>query len=624
MTKPNSKTNGILENRNTQILVLVIVASSVRALFMGLFYNTFYWISIWSDSATYNQWARRIVTTNDWVGPDPFFMTPLYSYFLAIVYSIFGESLFAARLLQALAGVVTVLVVYLIGERLFSRKAGFAAGLITSVYGPFILSNNLILVETVKVFFLSLSVLFLLIAAERRTMWWWLVSGLALGLSSLCRPTDLLMVAVAVGWIVLYHQWPAKEKLLRSAAVLIGVVLVVAPVTIRNYTVSGELIFITSNGGLNFYLGNNAHAVGVYYNVDQLDLANDPDGRVYAETVLNRSLQHSEVSSYYFGKAVEFISSEPVRFLNLLFRKLLLLFHHKEISQLGYNYHFIGATSIPLLSYVPSFLIVGPLGVLGCYVSWKRRKALFLLYGSLAAQGAAVIFFFVTDRFRLSVMPFLILFAGEAVAYLFGLWKNKRLKELVIAGAVLTLALLLSTVLNYDIPDEFSTEYEYVGLMYFEAKQYENAMRAFKESLRYRDSFHIHNNIGNAHLATGNIPAALAEYEAGYARNPRQAISHFSKGTAYVSRRDWESALKAFQQAIEINPRFAAGHLNKGLTLYIMGRYPEALLSLERYTELERDASKLTTVYKDIENLKTLIKHQGTAQQSTSDRRSHE
>ncbi|MCZ6775684.1 MAG: glycosyltransferase family 39 protein [Ignavibacteria bacterium] len=610
MKKTTPKINKFFENRKALILTVVSSALLVRAIFLYLFSRTYLWMAIWSDSATYNQWARRIVVNHDWLGQDPFFMTPLYPYFLAITYSIFGFDLLAVRLVQLAIGVGAVVCVFFIGEQLFSRRVGFVAALIASVYGPFILYNNLLLVETLKVFFLVLTVSLLLFARERQQVRWWITSGASLGFAILCRPTDFMVMAVVGAWVFSFLQWSAQQKLVRFGGFVLGVIMLIVPVTVRNYAVSGEFVFITSNGGLNFYLGNNPQAVGVYYNVDRLDLANDPDGRVYAETLLNRTLSPSEVSAYWLSKSLDFVLGQPVDFLQLLGRKALLFFHHKEISQLGYNYQFINTTSIPLLSYLPSFLIVGPLGILGCILARKHWKELTLLYGVLFAEVIAVIAFFVTDRFRLSAMPFMILFAGYALVELYRQWQKKQVRNIVAAATILVAAILFTTALNYDIPDEFSTEYEYLGMLYFDAKQYDNAMRAYTEALRYRNSFHIHNNIGNVYLARGNIKSALAEYDIGYSLNPRQAISHFSRGTAFVSIQDWESALKACERAIEINPRFAPAYLNKGLTLYYMQRFPEALEYMERYTELERDRSKLATVYKDIENLRTIIQRQ--------------
>lgn len=610
MKKVPPEHNPYFENRRAIIITVIAAALIVRVIFLLQYYHTVFWYAVWSDSGYYNQWARRMVVNHDWLGSEPFFMTPLYPYFLALTYSVFGQDLLIVRILQNLAGVATVLCVFLVGEKLFSRKVGFAAGIIASAYGPFILSNNLILVETLKVFFLVMTLLLLLVARDKKHAGWWLAPGLTTGLAILCRPTDFLVVVVAALWTFLFIQKSAKEKVVRLTSFIAGVILLVAPVTLRNYLVSNEFILITSNGGLNFYLGNNPQAVGVYYNVDQLDLANDPDGRVYLETVFNKILKPSEVSSYWFSRAADFAVHQPLDLLQLLIRKAILFFHHKEISQLGYNYQFIYSTSVPLLSFLPSFIIIGPLAVVGCFIARKRWKELFLLYGILFAEFVGVIAFFVTDRFRLSAIPFMILFAGLAVVQLYERWQERRWKELHGAIVILVAAVLLTTVINYDIPDEFSTEYEYIGLTHFSARQYNEAMRAFNESLRYRNTFHIHNNIGNVFLAQRNVQAAIVEYAIGHSMNPRQAISYFNIGTAYVTLEDWESALRAFEKSIQINPRFEPAYLNKGLTLYFMQRYPEALKFLLFYTELEKDKSKLATVFKDIEKLKNILQQQ--------------
>jgi 4-amino-4-deoxy-L-arabinose transferase-like glycosyltransferase len=598
------------DNRTAVVFTVIAVALLARVLFMYLFYNTFYWISIWSDSATYNQWARRIVTSGDWIGQEPFFMTPLYPYFLAVLYKTFGLELFVVRLTQSLLGVATAVGIYFIGEHFFTRRAGFFAGLIAALYGPFLLCNNLVLVETLKVVLLVATLVLLIEAHRRNRRSWWLGAGVTLGLAILGRATDFLIVPVVFLWILLLPKWTWRKELKNLAVLLLGVVFVVLPVTVRNYAVSGEFVFITSNGGLNFYLGNNPKAVGVYYNVDQLDLANDPDGRVYAETILGKPLRPSEVSQFWMKRAVEFVRTQPFDFLELVGKKALLFFHYKEISQLGYNYQFIKETSIPLLAYFPTFLIVGPLAILGLALGLRRWRELALLYGFAVAEFMSVVVFFVTDRYRLSAMPFLIVFAGFAFVSVVEFWKKKSQRSLTTAAGILLIAVLTVTVFNYEVIDEFSTEYEYVGLMYFDAKRYGDAYRAFKQAQQYRDSYHIHNNIGNVRLAAGDPRAALAEYQMGHQLNPKQAISVFNIGTAYVKMQRWEAALEAFTRAIEINPRFPPAYLNKGLTFYIMGRYTEALEYMQAYTRMERDTSKLTTVWRDIENLKMLIGRQ--------------
>jgi len=582
--------------------------------------NTFLWNGIWSDAATYNQWARRIVTSNDWIGQDPFFMSPFYSYFLAVIYSSFGESLLAVRVVQAAAGSAVAGLVFLIGERMFTRQAAFAAGLLAAVYGPFLLSGILLLVETLKVLFLVLTLWLLLVAGNKSRLWWWFLPGASLGFAALCRPTDLLILIIAAIWIMFLQDAGRNEKFRRLGILALGVFLIIAPVTIRNYLVSGDFILITSNGGLNFYLGNNPEAVGIYYNVDQLDLANDPDGRVFLETQAGKAISPAEASSIWISKATSFVLHQPLSFVSLLGKKLLLFFHHKEISQLGYNYVFVGEYAVPLIRFLPSFILVGPLGILGCLLAWRKWRSHFLLYGFLAVEILGVVLFFMTDRFRLSAVPFLMLFAGFALVEVIKQVRTREWSDLKLAAVVLIAVCLVMTVFNVEIPDEFSLEWEQVGLMHLFAKDHRAALEAFQESGKYKNSFHLHNNIGNVYAALGQMDVALTQFRIGEELNPAQPVSAFGMGTVHASKQDWAAALEALDRSIRINPRFAPAHLNKGLVLYYLQRFDESLAEMRSYTELEPDKSKLASVYGDIRNLERLVGQQRDTTSSESER----
>lgn len=599
---------GLFSSRTNLILTILISAAAARITVLMMAADTFLWDGIWSDAETYHQWARRIAASNNWWGDELFFMSPLYAYFLAATYSLFGESLLIVRVLQAAAGAGTAILIYLIGEKFFSRRAGFVAGLLAAVYGPFLLSSVLLLVETLKVFFLVLTLWLLVVASKKDESRWWVGAGASLGLAVLCRPTDLLVVPVVAGSVWFFGPGEKSGRIGRIAAVVGGVLLIIAPVTVRNYAVSGEFVPVTSNGGLNFYLGNNPDAVGLYYNVARLDLQNDPDGRVYLERETGRPLSHSEVSSIWMSKALDFIAEDPLGFLTLLGRKLLLFFHHKEISQVGYNYLFVGQHSIPLLKIAPSFLIAGSLGLIGMILVIRKWRMIFLLYGFLLVEILAVVLFFMTDRFRLSAVPFFLIFAGFAATEMYDIVRVRNFRKIGLVLLILSLALSGMTFLNIGIADDFSLEWEYVGLRHFNHKQYREALQAFREAGRYSDSFHLRNNIGNVYAALGQTDAAIQQFQTAHRLNPDQAISLFSAGTAYASRQEWGPALAAFDQAIAINPRFAPAHLNRGLVLYYLQRFTEALAALRTYVALEQDQMKLVSVYGDIRNLERIVR----------------
>ncbi|MFZ4620784.1 MAG: glycosyltransferase family 39 protein [Bacteroidota bacterium] len=599
------------DDRKRAILLVLAVSIVIRIIILTEWNSSIFNFAVWSDASTYNQWARKIVSTGDWIGTQPFLMTPLYPYLLAVIYSITGESLNVVRLLQHAVGLGTIILLYLSAEKLFNRRTAFFAALIAALYGPLLLFANLLLVETVKVFFLTLAFYCTIVARERSDMRWWTAAGVSIGAAILCRPTDILLLFFVLGWIFMYAGGTSTLRIRSMVIVAVSAVIVVLPVTVRNYAVSKEFIPVTSNGGLNFYLGNNAKAVGVYYNVDGLDLANDPDGRVFLEMTTGRSFTSGEASSYWMAESKRFIVEHPGSFLKLVGEKILFFFHYKEIGQLGYNYHFIAKNEVPVFGYLLTFLILFPLSMIGMVSLRKEWKKHLLLFGFLAVQIAAVVLFFVTDRFRLSSIPFFILFAGAGIEWLIDQWNAQRKNELIIAGVTAVLAVSLTSILNIRIDDEFSMEHEYIGLNYFDTKLYEKALVEFRQALKEKETFHVRNNIGNVYAAVGNIPAAMQEYRRGAELNPRQSISAFSMGTAYVRVEQFDSALVYFEQAKRLNPRFAPAYLNSGLAQWFKGNYPAAEKELERYLMLETEIEKTVTVRQDLMRLKEIIAGEG-------------
>ena len=178
---------------------------------------------------------------------------------------------------------------------------------------------------------------------------------------------------------------------------------------------------------------------------------------------------------------------------------------------------------------------------------------------------------------------------------------------LAVASLCMIVAVAITSILNVQIDDEFSMEHEYIGMNYFDMKLYEKALHEYQQAIGYKESFHIHNNIGNVYSAVGNIPAAMKEYQRGVMLNPRQAISTFSMGTTYVRAQQFDSALVYFEETKRINPHFAPAYLNAGLSYWYKENYPVALANLEQYLTMETDREKTASVRRDVENLKQII-----------------
>ncbi len=147
------------------------------------------------DGRTYDEWGQRIAS-GDWLGQGVFYQAPLYPYFLGVLQIVFGNNLWLIRFLQIILGAISCGLIFLVGEKLFSRPAGIAAGLILAFYAPAIFYDGLIEKSILDLVLLS-GLLFLLFASGRKAQWRkWLACGGLIGLLGLSRENALILVPV--------------------------------------------------------------------------------------------------------------------------------------------------------------------------------------------------------------------------------------------------------------------------------------------------------------------------------------------------------------------------------------------------------------------------------------------
>ena len=106
------------------------------------------------DGQAYDNWAMAIVSGK--APTQPFFQDPLYPYFLALIYSVFGHSYWAVYLIQLVLAMVFLLLIYDTTRRLFDRRAGIAAAAMIALYKPFIFYESQIEKTALAVFHTSL------------------------------------------------------------------------------------------------------------------------------------------------------------------------------------------------------------------------------------------------------------------------------------------------------------------------------------------------------------------------------------------------------------------------------------------------------------------------------------
>jgi 4-amino-4-deoxy-L-arabinose transferase-like glycosyltransferase len=234
--------------------MIFMLALLMRAAFLKQLEGSALWEHLPGDAGYYRDWALHIAA-GDPVATGAFERSPLCAYMLAGVFRYLGPGLMAPRLLQAVIGAATCVLIYWIGRKVLSPAAGLAAGLIAAIHGPSLLRDAAITPDALALFFCAAALhqIFTANGSQRGLL---TTSGLCLGLSALARGPMLLLAPVVALWLMLDPwlgggRWTerAKESAGRLAAFAIGLALVLAPVAARNYHASSDFVLMATGAG---------------------------------------------------------------------------------------------------------------------------------------------------------------------------------------------------------------------------------------------------------------------------------------------------------------------------------------------------------------------------------------
>lgn len=555
--------------------VVFIVALAVRLIYVFQIRQTPFFETLGLDAKFYDAWARRIASGTG--EREAFFMSPLYPYFLAAIYRLLGRDLLLVRVIQALIGSGTATLAFVIGHRVFGRSAGLIAGFVVALYGALIFYDGSILITPLLVLLNALCLYLLIRADDRGTPWLYAAAGLSLGLAGIGKATALAFAPVAAAWI--WFAWKrANAGRVRAVALFaLGVALIVVPVTVRNLAVSGDFVLVTSNGGLNFYIGNSEISTGGYVKPEGLDIVSDPDGELIAEGALGRELKPSEVSSYWYGRARSYIGSDYRGWMRLLVRKLSFAMSSYELPQLE-NYYFQKRYSGLLTLPLPAFALIAPLGIVGIALAWRRRQAR-LLALFFATYMATVVAFFVVARYRLPAVPVLAVGSGFAVLEIVRLVRERawRIVAWVAAGLVLLLLVVNVNFYRVDRARGFAQSHFRLGIIYGERGDTARAIQECRTAIQLDPEYpKSYLNLGSMLVAEGRNDEAVEAFRTAVRLDPEYVTGRVNLAMALETLGDFEGAVAQLDTVLVGEPANALALKEKGVALYRWGRLEES------------------------------------------------
>jgi len=508
-----------------QMWAIMIIALIPRLIYLAQIRSWIFFYHPILDSRVQNEWARTVVSTLGVGGIDVLAKPPLYTYFLAACQVAVGQgaaSLFAARLAQLVLGAVTCGLAFLVGRRIFGTAVGIIAGLLLALYSPGVFNDGELLDTALATFLATCFLLALLASLDRPTGPRWFGAGLLLGLLGLARGNLLLLAALA---LVLLFAWlrrtSARDELTHLAAVfLVGIVVAIVPITVRNAILTGGFIPVATNGGINFYTGNNPEADG-YSPI--------PAGALWERTWYEQTnaaaWTHRQQENYWFRKGLSFVAHHPGRTLSLLVKKAYLYWAAYDIpNNLSYAW---GREHAPLLRLLPfTFALLGPLGLLGIALGGRRGRTVWIVTLFIAAQMLSVIIFFVNGRYRMPALPAICVLAAFALVELARLARSRQWPPL--AASLIALG-IFGALLNADL--------------YGVARA-----RGANRDWVY---------LGQSQMDQGAPTQALEAFRQGTAADPQDVDAWTYLAYAAMQTGDLRTADRAFHRALDLAPYYA-------------------------------------------------------------------
>ena len=393
--------NNWLKNRKL-LLAIVLFGFLLRIGFVLSQRNEIYWV----DGVEYHALAQQIVNGNGYVTTNgtPTAYRPIgYPLFLALLFEVGGTGLLWIRFMQVIISSATILMVYLLAKRVLNPNLAIISAAIVAVYPYFAFLPGAILPTCWFSFLLVIGVYFIVRSREKNRIFEIGLAGIVFGLAILTRPSAAVLGSVVLFWLLVFNYSKPKQALVQAATFGLCVSLVVMPWIYRNYTVMGKAT-VATNGGRNFWLGNNPEATAISGNNVALPKT--------LEERLTSAQSELEQERIYYQQGKRFILQHPHRFVRLSIAKAVNFWRLYPILTNSYPHMESLSRWVSALTSAP--LLV--LGMLGLIMVWRSSKPeAFLLLMFFIAFTILHAIFISKVRMRLPLDHFLAIFASSAL-----------------------------------------------------------------------------------------------------------------------------------------------------------------------------------------------------------------
>lgn|GEM_PF-1373407 len=422
-------------------LKLFFLALLLRIIFT-LIHTKFY---LYGDMLGYNEAALSLLQDHQFrvKGVISASRPPIYPYFLMMVYYLFGQNLLMARLMQAVTGALTSVIVFKTGETMFDRRTGALAGIFYAGYTASWALGDMLLSENLFTLLMLISVyLMIKIAAASSpagnyfsstgggdfphpeaviqenspaiSPWIIFWAGIFAGLAALTRTSFTPFIPfVLISIIVLKFKSPKIVS--RFALMTLIFLMTVLPWMLRNYYTHG-VFTMNPKSGSDFYLYNHSGLRYIINNYEDTSLIIEQEGWKWSE------VEKGRVGSQL---AVEWIKTHPLLFIAKGCRMMMNIWGFDRDYLWWYIAGTYGRDPVWLSALLAgltnfAFIIIAPLAVAGFFISKPLKDNLLIPTLMIACLHLVSFAVYGFSRHRFPFVALIIVWAAYAILH----WKT--------------------------------------------------------------------------------------------------------------------------------------------------------------------------------------------------------
>ena len=543
------------------------------------------------DMHFYDDWAQRILN-GQLTDHLAFYGLPGYAYLLAALYKIVGYGPFIPAFLQALLDAGTAVLIYKVSVGIFSgtglRRAQIAGVLAAVGWAFFVPAQTyaVVLMPTAWFVFIFWLILWRIVSRKNApTKWGALILGLLVGLAATAIATILFLIPLVVGAILLkpaistHSQFRTRINAL--VLLFLGAAAGTSPCWVHNCFIAHDRVFLSAHSGINFWIGNNPGAIGYPRFPPGLhagQAAMLQDSIDAAESAAGHALPRGQVSQYWAAKARNYITSHAVAWLRLLALKLRNLwsaFQYDDLSIIT----ILREQNVTLPGIY--FGLVAALALPAIFLVWKTAPLSRWIAVAIALHVLALLPVFTTERYRLPIVPGLLIFAAFGLVAFFNHVVAGKFRWAIAYAAFLIVSSYFISWPQRD-PSLWALDAYNSGWQALESGNLPLAERKLQLARAYVPTNPETNfALGNLRLAEGNSAAASTFYLTTLQLDDRHRGALNNLGVIALDHQQFELAEHWFRRALDLNTRTAKTHFLLAKTYAARGDLADACAEID-------------------------------------------